>query len=90
MPNGRQDLKENAASAGMRVSAFIIYRLAAADSDADDTRITDTLARIGRSLACLEEIERLRLADDPDPWKAVDERVEEARSGRPSRPMRCF
>ncbi len=71
-----QDLKETAAAAGMRVSAFIIHRLAVASGTAGDARIGDTLARMERSLACLEEIERLRLADDPDAWKAVSERVD--------------
>ena len=71
-----QDLKETAAAAGMRVSPFIIHRLAATSSDADDARIGDTLARMERSLACLEEIERRRLVDDPETWKAVNERVE--------------
>ncbi|MCY4608637.1 MAG: hypothetical protein OXD40_08580 [bacterium] len=71
-----QDLKETAAASGMRVSPFIIHRLAAVSGDADDARIRDTLARMERSLACLEEIERLRLADDPETWKAVNERVD--------------
>ncbi len=70
-----QDLKETAAAAGMRVSAFIIHRLAVASGTAGDARIGDTLARMERSLACLEEIERLRLAD-PDAWKAVSEMVD--------------
>lgn len=71
-----QDLKETAAAAGMRVSAFIIHRLAAAGGEADDARIGDTLARMERSLACLEEIERLRLIEDPDTWNAINEKVE--------------
>ncbi len=71
-----QDLKETADAAGMRVSAFIVHRLAATNGDADNARIGDTLARVERSLACLEEIERLRLAGDPDTWKAVSERVD--------------
>ena len=71
-----QDLKETSAAAGMRVSAFIIHRLAATSGEADDARIGDTLARMERSLACLEEIERLRLVEDPDTWKAVNERVD--------------
>ena len=71
-----QDLKETAAAAGMRVSAFIIHRLAVTSVDAEDVRIGDTLARMERSLACLEEIERMRLVEDPDAWKAINERVE--------------
>ncbi len=55
-----QDLKETADAAGMRVSAFIIHRLAAMSGVDDDARIGDTLTRMERSLACLEEIERLR------------------------------
>ena len=71
-----QDLKETADAAGMRVSAFIVHRLAATSVDANNARIGDTLVRMERSLACLEEIERLRLADDPDTWKAINERVD--------------
>lgn len=71
-----QDLKETAAAAGMRVSAFIIHRLAAWTGEADVARIADTLARMERSLACLEEVERLRLAEDPETWEAINERVE--------------
>ena len=71
-----QDLKETAAAAGMRVSAFIIHRLAARSGEADDAHIGDTLARMECSLACLEEIERLRLIEDPDTWNAINERVE--------------
>ena len=71
-----QDLKETAAAAGMRVSAFIIHRLAATSGNTDDVRIGDTLARMERSLACLEEIERLRLVEDPDTLKTVNERVD--------------
>ena len=71
-----QDLKETAAAAGMRVSPFIIHRLAAVSGDADDARIGDTLARMERSLACLEEIERQRLVDDPETWKVINEKVD--------------
>ncbi len=72
-----QDLKETADAAGMRVSAFIVHRLAATSGDADhDVRIGDTLARMECSLACLEEVERHRLAGDPDTWRAVNERVD--------------
>ncbi len=71
-----QDLKETAAAAGMRVSPFIIHRLAATSGEADDARIGDTLAHMEHSLACLEGIERLRLVEDPETWKAVNERVE--------------
>ncbi len=71
-----QDLKETAAAAGMRVSAFIIHRLAAHNVEGDGTHIGDTLARMERSLACLEEIERLSLAEEPETWNAVNEHVE--------------
>ena len=71
-----QDLQETAAAAGMRVSAYIVHRLAATSADSGDARIGDAVARMERSLALLEEIERLRLAGDPDTWKAVNERVE--------------
>ena len=71
-----QDLKETAGAAGMRVSAFIIHRLAATSGETDDARIGDTLARMERSLACLEEVERWRLIEDPDTWKAINEQVE--------------
>lgn len=71
-----QDLKETAAAAGMRVSAFILHRLAAQSGEADESRIGDTLARMERSLACLEEVERLRLIEDPEAWNTISERVE--------------
>ena len=71
-----QDLKETAAAAGMRVSAFIVHRLAARAGESGDARIVDALARMERSLARLEEIERLRLAEDPETWDAVNKRVE--------------
>ncbi|MDE0418070.1 MAG: hypothetical protein OXI95_14200 [bacterium] len=71
-----QDLKETAAAAGMRVSAFIVHRLGAANVDADQLDADDTLARMERSLVLLEEIERLRLIEEPETWKAVNERVE--------------
>ena len=71
-----QDLKETAAAAGMRVSAFIVHRLGAAGIDADQLDAGDALARMERSLVLLEEIERLRLIEDPETWKAVNERVE--------------
>ena len=70
-----QDLKETADAAGMRPSAFIVHRLAALRGDNEDVHIADTLARMECSLAILEEVERLRLAGDPDTWKAVNERV---------------
>ena len=71
-----QDLKETAAAAGMRVSAFILHRLAAHSGETNEAGIDDTLARMERSLACLEEIERLRFIGDPETWKAINERVE--------------
>ena len=71
-----QDLKESAAAAGMRVSTFIVHRLAALRGDDEDVDIGDTLARMERSLACLEEVERLRHAGDPETWKAIGERVD--------------
>ena len=71
-----QDLKETADAAGMHVSSFIILRLAATSAAAENARIGDTLARMERPLACLEEIERLRLAEDPETWNAINERVE--------------
>lgn len=71
-----QDLQETAAAAGMRVSAYIIHRLAATSADVGDARIGDTLSRMERSLAILEEIERLRLVEDPDTWKAISDRVD--------------
>ncbi len=71
-----QDLKESSAVVGMRPSAFIVHRLAATSADSDDARIGDTLTRMERSLAVLEEIERLRLVGDPDTWKAINERVD--------------
>lgn len=64
-----QDLQETAAAAGMRVSAYIIHRLAATSGDSDDARIDDTLA-------CLEEIERLRLVEEPETWNTINERVD--------------
>ena len=71
-----QDLKETADAAGMRVLSFIIHRLAATSAAAENARIGDTLARMERPLACLEEIERLRLDGDPETWNAISERVE--------------
>lgn len=71
-----QDLKETAAAAGMRVSAFILHRLATRSGETNEADVGDTLARMERSLACLEEIERLRFIEDPETWKAINERVE--------------
>ena len=71
-----QDLKESSAVVGMRPSAFIVHRLATTSASSDDARIGDNLARMERSLAVLEEVERLRLAGDPDTWKAINERVD--------------
>lgn len=71
-----QDLKESSAVVGMRPSAFIVHRLAALRGDNENVRIGDALARMERSLAVLEEIERLRLAGDPETWKAINERVD--------------
>ena len=71
-----QDLKETADAAGMRPSAFIVHRLAALRGDNEDIHIADTLARMERSLAILEEVERLRLAGDSEAWKTINERVD--------------
>ena len=71
-----QGLKEAAAESRMRVSAFIVHRLSTTSADAEDARNDDTLARMDRPRACLQQIERLRLAADPGTWKAINERGE--------------
>ena len=72
-----QDLKETAAAAGMRISAFIVYRLAGpTDSPEPDTGVAETLTRIERSVRILEEIERLRMSEDPEAWEDIRGRVE--------------
>ena len=71
-----QDLKESAAAAGMRPSAFIVHRLAALRGDDEDADIADALARMERSIVLLEEIERLRHGGDPETWKVIGERVD--------------
>ena len=71
------DLKETATAAGMRVSAFIVHRLASAHREPEpDAGVAGSLARIEQSVRVLEEIERLRMSDDPQTWKAIRERVE--------------
>ena len=72
-----QDLKETAAAAGMRVSAFIVHRLAGpTESPVPDTGVAETLTRIERSVRVLEEIERMRMREDPETWEDVRGRVE--------------
>ncbi|MDE0417142.1 MAG: hypothetical protein OXI95_09440 [bacterium] len=61
-----QDPRETAAVFGMHLSAFIVHRPGAAAA----------LARVEGPLACREEIERLRLIEDPETWKAINEQVE--------------
>ena len=72
-----QDLKETAAASGMRVSAFIVHRLASAQPEPEpDTGVAASLTRIEQSVRLLEEIERLRMSEDPETWHRIRERVE--------------
>ncbi len=72
-----QDLKETAAAAGMRVSAFIVHRLASAHREPEpESDVAGPLARIEQSVRVLEEIERLRMSEDPQTWERIRECVE--------------
>ena len=72
-----QDLKETAAAAGMRVSAFIVHRLASAQREPEpDAGVAACLTRIEQSVRVLEEIERLRMIEDKETWERIRELVE--------------
>ena len=72
-----QDLKETSAAAGMRVSAFVVHRLAGpTDSPEPETCIAETLTRIERLVRVLEEVERLRMIEEPETWEGIRGRVE--------------
>ncbi len=72
-----RDLKETSAAAGMRVSAFIVHRLASAHREPEpDAGVAASLARIEQSVRVLEEIERLRMSEDPETWERIRELVE--------------
>ena len=72
-----RDLKETSAAAGMRVSAFIVHRLASAHREPEpDAGVAASLVRIEQSVRVLEEIERLRMSEDPETWERIRELVE--------------